>query len=378
MDHSALVYPSPVGLRDLCHIPSARGPYPVLIAPQGAALAMWSLWRAPWRRAFVIGDSNTARIYGAGLRDALDVVAESVVMLDFPAGERHKTRATKTALEDALLDAGIERGDVIVAVGGGVTLDVVGFVAATVLRGVDWIAVATTLLAQVDAAIGGKTGLNTVHGKNMIGAFYPPRGVVLDVASLATLPPDELLEGISETVKHAVVADPFLFAALERWMEEEDGTPPVDLIGHSALVKAGVVGDDEREAGRRAILNFGHTVGHGIERATNYDVSHGNAVAVGMLVEAAVAEERVGLPPEASGRLRNLLGGLGLPCVPQCTFEMVAPYLQRDKKNRNGVVHCVLPKEIGEMAHDDDGWTWAVSMDEVRSAWERVAGAGRA
>jgi 3-dehydroquinate synthase len=211
----------------------------------------------------------------------------------FPAGEWNKTRETWSALTDQLLAAGIGRDGAVVAVGGGVVGDVAGFVAATVLRGIPYVQVPTTLLAMIDSSIGGKTGVDTVHGKNLVGAFHQPRAVIADVNTLTTLPPVHRSAGMAEALKHGFIADAIYLESLvrdrDRILDAEPGAL-LETVRRSVEIKAAVVADDERELGRRAILNFGHTVGHAIETVCGYEILHGEAVAMGMIVEAELGK----------------------------------------------------------------------------------------
>ena len=339
------------------------------------ASGLESIWSPGWRSAVVIGDSNTIRLFGPAIEKTLANLAPQVVVLQFPAGEKSKTRATKARLEDAMLAAGIGRDSCVVAVGGGVVLDVAGFVAATYMRGIAHVNVATSLLAQIDAAIGGKTGVNTPAGKNLVGAFHQPRAVLLDTGALATLPEKEMREGLAEGIKHAVVADAELFSALETWSAEE-GTGKArrmteDLLSRCVGIKAAIVENDIRDRGRRQILNFGHTVGHAVEVATRHRVTHGNAVAAGMVIEARLAIERTGFQVADLARLQALLTSLGLPIHPQCSFEKARPHLQLDKKSVGGEVQFALPRRLGTMHEGTGKWVQPVALEALERAWGR-------
>ncbi|MEM7203654.1 MAG: 3-dehydroquinate synthase [Planctomycetota bacterium] len=360
-------------MRRVCTVPTGGGGSYPLLCGAGVAGALAALWQPAWRQAVLVGDSNTVPRFAAPLQEVLQSCADRVLTLTFAAGEASKTRATKEELEDALADGGIDRSGCIVAVGGGVVLDLAGFVAATYLRGVPHINVATSLLAQVDAAIGGKTGVNTSRGKNLVGAFHAPRAVLLDTEALASLPPAEYLGGVAEVIKHAMIADAELFAALERWADSGAARLPDAVVARAAELKAMVVAADELEQGRRAVLNFGHTAAHGIEAATDHAVAHGPAVAAGMVVEIRLAEALGLLSGEVGDRLEALLAKVGLPTAPQCGFAAALPFLSRDKKNLAGAIHVALPVRLGSCAAEAGRWTRAVDVAAFERAWSRPA-----
>jgi 3-dehydroquinate synthase len=345
--------------------------YPVLCGAR-ADLGLTGVWDPGWSRAVLIGDDNTDRLFGDAHEQALGALGAAPLRLRFPAGEANKTRATKETLEDAMLRARIDRQACIVAVGGGVVLDLAGFVAATYMRGIAHINVATTLLAQVDAAIGGKTAVNTATGKNLIGAFHEPRAVLLDTGALDSLSDDELRSGLAEMIKHAVLADEALFETIERWAAARASLrPPDDVVARSAIIKAEIVADDPRERGRRHLLNFGHTVAHAIEHATAHGTPHGHAVAIGMLVEASLAEAEGAFPSGDLARLTALCAALGLPTRPPCSFAEAEGYFASDKKNRDDRVHCAIPVGIGECA----AFKRPVELAALERAWERACSA---
>ena len=320
-------------------------------------------------RVVVIADERADAHHGATLRAALDPARS--LALTVPPGEAHKTRETWGALTDAMLAAGVGRDAVVIALGGGVAGDLAGFVAATYLRGVPVVQCPTTLLAMVDAAIGGKTGVDTPHGKNLVGAFHPPLAVVADVATLATLPPRERAQGLAECLKHGVVAD------AGYWARVRDALPwPGDdalraIVEGSVAIKGGVVTRDPHEHGERAILNFGHTVAHALERVTRYALPHGEAVAIGMVVEADVAH-RLGLCDAAvRDALADALPRAGLPVhVPRALDpHTVVVATAGDKKSRAGTVRYALPAALGRIARADDGaWVHPVPDAVVHEA----------
>lgn len=288
----------------------------------------------------------------------------------FPAGERNKQRDTWTRLTDELLEAGFDRHTVIVAFGGGVTTDLAGFVAATFLRGVPWVAVPTTTLAMIDAAVGGKTGVDTGRGKNLVGAFHPPSAVFADTEMLRTLPDRAFREGLAEAVKHAAILD----VAYGEWMAanvpailSRDPATVAQLVTRSVELKAGVVAGDEHESGARAILNAGHTVAHAIERATRYAIPHGEAVSIGLVAESRLAEAMGVCAAGTSDRIVELLTALQLPTNIPASVDVKAmrDAMSADKKNRVGVVHAALLERFGAAGRADGGWTTPIDPAAV-------------
>jgi len=309
---------------------------------------------SPGSPLLVISDDTVAPLHGEPLLTRLRQRGLSAELLTFPAGEASKSRETKARLEDALLRLGVGRDAAVVAVGGGVTGDLAGFVAATWHRGIPVVQVPTTLLAMVDAALGGKTAVNLAGAKNLVGAFHQPWGLFADVETLATLPDPVLRDGIAELVKSAVIAD----VALLRWLEQHCDAlllrSPAELeqaVSRCLQIKGRIVARDEREAGRRAALNFGHTVGHAIESVSGYRLSHGSAVAIGMCVEARLAVAATGFSARAAHRLEALLRACGLPtAVPAAlASDALVEATRRDKKARGGRVRYALPARPGRM-----------------------------
>ena len=316
----------------------------------------------PRRRLAVITDRTVARLVPHGLEVPTLVVAP---------GEGSKTRARWSALTDRLLDLGYGRDGAIVAVGGGVVGDLAGFVAAAYLRGIPWISVPTSLVAMVDASVGGKTGVNTRHGKNLVGAFHPPAAVLADPAVLGTLHPAHLGAGLVEALKHGLVADAGYF----EWIAENslrllnrDPVRMTELVSRSVAIKAEVVSGDELEQGRRAILNAGHTVGHAVERVSDYRILHGDAVSIGLVVEALLAH-RLGLAERAlAPTIKLALERLGRPTtlLSEWSDEALLDAMAMDKKVRAESLRFSLPTAIGAMAGADSNWTVPVSRDMVQ------------
>src|SRR6516162_9216720 len=311
------------------------------------------------RHAVVVSDEIVARHYLAALRDGLsdaEITHQAVVL---PPGEETKDLAHFGRLAEDILAIGIERGSMLVALGGGVVGDVTGFAAATLLRGIDFVQVPTTLLAQVDSSVGGKTGINTRIGKNLIGAFYQPRLVLADTTVLTTLPRRELLAGYAEVAKYGLIRD----AAFFTWLEAEGGAvcdlAPAALrraVMTSCAMKADIVAGDEREEGDRALLNFGHTFGHALETETGFSsrLLHGEAVGLGMALAFDFAT-RLGLVAvEEARRVRRHLDAMGLPTrlstigLGGIPADRILAHMGKDKKVRNGRIGLILPLRIGE------------------------------
>jgi 3-dehydroquinate synthase len=321
----------------------------------------------PAARYAVITDSHVAPAYGDRLVTQLQDGKLPATLFAFPAGEWNKTRETWAAVSDRMLAAQFGRDGAVVALGGGVAGDVGGFVAATFHRGIPCVQVPTSLLAMIDSSIGGKTGVDAPGGKNLIGAFHQPRLVVADLDTLATLPPVQLAAGIAEALKHGVIADADYFAFLERGHAVIKARDPAALqrvVTRSIEIKSQIVAQDEREAGVRAVLNFGHTIGHAIEATTKFAVLHGEAVAIGMVCEARLGE-RLGVTAAGTAeRIRLALEAYGLPTeLPSgpSAGDLLAA-MQVDKKARAGALRFALPQAIGGMHQASPGdWTFAPS-----------------
>lgn len=334
---------------------------------------------APAAAYAVITPDTLADSHGDRVVRMLRAAGLSTTVLTFPDGEPHKTRQTWAALTDRMLELGFGRDSCVIALGGGVTGDLAGFVAATYMRGVPFVQLPTTLLAMIDASVGGKTGVDTPAGKNLVGAFHAPRIVIIDPAELATLPHVELRSGLAEAVKHGAVLDAEYFG----WIGENvdallalHAAALEHLITRSIELKADVVSEDPHEAGLRAILNFGHTVGHALERSSGYGLAHGPAVATGMCIEAALGEA-VGVTRAGTARvLAQLLGRLGLPTHAAADPDELIRAIRIDKKARRAVPRFVLLREVGACARADHGaWTHQVDEDVLKRVLPNVAGA---
>ncbi len=313
------------------------------------------------RRALVISDTNVGPLYGERVREALAAAGIASVKAVIPAGEGSKTLDQAAYLYRGCAEAGLERSSVIVALGGGVVGDLAGFVAATYLRGIPFVQVPTSLLAQVDSSVGGKTGIDLPQGKNLVGAFHQPALVLADPDVFASLPPRDFFSGMGEVVKHGVIRDAAFLSFLEEHVDAIRSREPAvmeRLVAINCGIKAAVVSADEREGGLRAILNFGHTLGHAVEAKLGFGQwLHGECVAVGMVAATAIARE-VGVLQDQGlpDRLELLLRRLDLPTrIPaHLTYEELVPLMQMDKKVEAGKVRWVLPVRTGEVTVTPD------------------------
>ena len=341
-----------------------RNPYDVIIGRSMVAEIGSALADLPIRsgtKILVVSNPDVARPYGDSCLSGLRAAGFNPVLLEIDAGEERKTLQTLSLILDKAQQEGLERTSLMLALGGGVVGDMTGFAAACWLRGIGIVQVPTTLLSMVDASIGGKTGVNHPKGKNLIGAFHQPRLVVIDPLTLNTLPVREFRAGMAEVIKYGVIGDPDLFSRLE---EASDLSDPAamdptllhDILVLSAEAKAAVVADDEREGGRRAILNYGHTFGHVVETLTGYGTwLHGEAVAIGMAAVGRLAVQK-GLWSEADQqRQLKLIEKAGLPVAwPTLDREAALRTLQGDKKVRHGRLRFVLPTRIGNVIISDE------------------------
>ncbi len=306
------------------------------------------------KRVAVVTNSTIAKFYLGPTVTALAGAGFDPAIIQIPDGEEHKNLAWLAFVYDRLIDAGIDRGGAVVALGGGVVGDLAGFAAATYLRGVACVQVPTTLLAQIDASIGGKTGINHAAGKNLLGAFKQPRFVLADVDCLRTLPRREFVAGLAEVIKTGAILDPELFALLEAELPailRQDRELMVRIVRASCQLKALVVSEDETEGGYRAILNFGHTIGHAIENLTDYTTFlHGEAVAMGMVAAARVSHRLGFCDADTVGRLTRLIERCGLPVeIPgDLGREAIAVAMRTDKKALSGSIKFICLESIGK------------------------------
>lgn len=334
--------------------------YPIYIEPGfldrvGAELSKTEIGK----RYAVISDSNVNKLYGERLLSCLDAAGITAKMFTFKAGEENKTMATVANLASHLAQAGYDRHDAIIALGGGVTGDIAGFLASAYMRGIPFVQIPTTLLAQVDSSVGGKTGVDLPEGKNLVGAFYQPKAVFIDTEVLQTLNRQELLGGLAEVIKYGVIRDEKFFAFLEKEREKIcrlDSEVIVEMITRCCAIKADVVAEDEREGGLRKILNYGHTIGHAVEGASNFQLIHGLAVAIGMVAAARLSLLKGLLAAGERDRITEILISYGMPTeIPEnLDREEIKRYLKTDKKAVSGKVQFVLPDRIGSTCITDE------------------------
>jgi 3-dehydroquinate synthase len=319
-------------------------------------------------KAVIITNPTVKNLYGISLRQSLIGNGFKTALLEVPEGEEYKSLDTAGRLYNELTEFGAERSTPVLALGGGVIGDVAGFVAATYMRGVPLVQLPTTLLAQVDSSIGGKVAVNHKQLKNEIGAFYQPRIVITDITTLQTLPPVELTSGLSEVIKYAIIKDKDFFTYLEEHLESIRALDEKSLeyiVAVSARIKAEVVEKDEKDLGLRNILNFGHTLGHAIESVSDFKISHGQAVAMGMMVASGIANEIGVLENTCVVRIRKLLKRAGLMTkVPKLDLNQVLESAMHDKKVTGGKIRFVLPRGIGEVYITDE-----VNIKVVEKVW---------
>ena len=308
------------------------------------------------QRCAIISDANVASIYGGSVEESLHAAGFQPIRIVTRAGERAKSLDTVQRCYDQLAKHRLERNSFIIALGGGVIGDLAGFVAATYLRGIPFVQVPTTLLAQVDSSVGGKVGVNLAAGKNLVGAFHQPRLVLCDLETLRSLPAREFRSGLAEVIKYGIIADEALFQKLEHQMPEILRRSPrilEEIISRSCEIKAEVVSEDETESGRRAILNFGHTVGHALEATTGYGkFLHGEAIALGQIAAAELSRRRTGLSSDEAARIRRLFEQAELAVIRKFSpaeRKRLASAMQLDKKVSGGEIKFVLARRLGEV-----------------------------
>lgn len=324
--------------------------------------------------ALIVSDEQVDSLYGPAAEDALRAAGMGAARITVPVGEPSKSHEQLVRLYDAALDAGLDRSSCIMALGGGVVGDLAGYAAATYLRGIRLVQVPTSLLAMVDSAVGGKTGINLPQGKNLVGSFYQPELVVADTTTLRTLAPREFAAGLAEVIKYGVIADPSLLDVLENKTTDavmQDDALLETLICRSCEIKADVVRQDEREGGLRAILNFGHTLGHAIEQVAGYgQYLHGEAIAMGMLFAVRLSERILSFPAEDTTRLMHVLEGFDLTvAMPDLAWPELMEAMYRDKKKQAGAIGFVLAERLGRVQYG-----CVVPESELSDVWHEIKG----
>ena len=315
-------------------------------------------------RVAIISDDRVAPLWVRPLLDAFAADHRPATLITVPAGENHKNLATMALIYEQLVGAGLDRSSVIVALGGGVIGDMAGFAAATYLRGISFVQTPTSLLAMVDASVGGKTGVDLPQGKNLVGAFKQPALVLIDPDILSTLPAAEFRNGLGEVIKHGIIADPHLFAQLEG-----DGPGSIEsMIARALRVKISLIQNDPHERGTRAYLNLGHTFGHAIEQVSAYTIPHGQAVALGLIASAHLAHLAGVCPASVPVRIRDVAQHLGLATTLAPTdIDALMAAMKTDKKRQRDHTRFVLPHDIGHIAVHDD-----VSPEHTQAAWRSI------
>jgi 3-dehydroquinate synthase len=351
------------------HVQTGRNGYDVRVGAGGIDELTVLLPRlAPAHRYVVIADDRVASIHGEYLLGVLARTNRKVDLLTFPSGETYKSRETWSDLSDRMTSSGVGRDAAVLAFGGGVAGDLGGFVAATYMRGLPVVQVPTTLLAMIDSSVGGKTGVDTPAGKNLIGAFLQPRLVVADTNLLRTLPAAELRAGLAEAIKHGAIAD----AAYFDWISDSveailacERAAVARLVARSVEIKADVVGKDETESGPRKMLNFGHTIGHAVESLSEFRLLHGEAIAIGMVLEARLGERLGVTEPGTTERLAEVFSRVGLPTelAEDLPHHGILEATRSDKKARQGKVEYSLIERIGR-ASPASG-TWALPVEDA-------------
>ncbi len=321
-------------------------------------------------RCAVIADETSARLFGDRVCESFNSENFSPLLIRIPAGEKSKSLTQVEKICDELIEAGLDRSSFVVGLGGGVIGDISGFVAAIFQRGIPHVQIPTTLLAMVDSSIGGKTGVNLEAGKNLIGAIHHPALIIADVKALESLPRKELRQGYAEIIKHAIIRDAEMFRALSPRTKRQSGSDSkngfVALIRRNIAIKARIVSADAREiSGERALLNFGHTVGHAIERATNFKIPHGDCISTGMVAACAISIKRAGLSSQERDEVVSLLTQFGLPTrlPPKLDRNRIIDAIRHDKKFTSGEVRFVVTPRIGGALLSRE-----VTMNDIRDA----------
>lgn len=357
-------------MRRIVHVALGDRSYDIVIGP-GLLAQLGAICRpvAPGRRVLLVTDETVNGLYGDAAARALEGGGYHVARAVVPAGEESKSGEQLFHLYDRAIGHLLDRHGAVIALGGGVVGDLAGFMAATYLRGIRYVQVPTTLLAMVDSAVGGKTGINLAHGKNLVGSFHQPAAVICDTDALRSLPRREFVAGLAEVIKYGVIRDAGLFETLERDLDailRGEETVLAGIVERSCAIKAEVVGADERESGLRAILNYGHTLGHALENAAGYGTYlHGEAIGVGMAYAARLSQRVRGLPAAEADRMVALIERAGLPTLaPDVPWASLRKAMDVDKKAAGGRPTFVLAEGIGRVAFGCD-----VPEDVLEEVW---------
>ncbi len=361
------------------NIPTCKAAsYPVLIGDDLLKRLTWM--PKDYSQIVVITDHKVKKYYADNLVKLLIIKGYKVLLLSFSSGEKYKNIRTKNRLEEQMLKCVCDRNTLILALGGGVVGDLAGFTAATYMRGIAYIQIPTTLLAMVDSSIGGKTGIDTPQGKNLIGAYWQPKAVIADIACLRTLPKKHLINGLIEALKAFLIRDAKSFSYLQNNMDailQGD----VKILGHmvekAARIKIDVVQKDEKDNHLRAILNFGHTIGHALELVSNYKILHGHAVAYGILVEAKIAELMGILSPKNFLIIEGILNQLHFMSkdLKKWDVNKIIQATTLDKKAKKGMINYILLKDIGAVYQYKNTYAHMVSDKTVKKAFLAISGA---
>lgn len=323
------------------------------------------------RKAAIIADSNTASLYGEEVKKILEGNCKKVILHNFPAGEEHKTLETVKAIYKTLIEEKYDRKDLLIALGGGVVGDIAGYTAATYLRGVDFIQIPTTLLAQSDSSIGGKTGVDFDGYKNMVGAFYMPKLVYMNIRALKTLDDRQFFSGFAEVMKHGLIKDAMFYEwLLDNMYEIQDRDLDIleEMVMRSCTVKKLVVEKDPKEQGDRALLNFGHTIGHAIEKAKNFEMLHGECIALGAVAAAFISWKHNWLSMEEYYEIRDMFVPFNLPIsIDDIDPEEILALTKSDKKMAAGQIRFVLLKKVGKAVIDT-----TVSDEDILNAIREI------
>jgi 3-dehydroquinate synthase len=348
-------------MSETLQIKTGQTPYPVHVGEElleHCAEMMRKIF-PPETRIALLSSRTVEKFYRKTVEDSLQQAGYRVNFIHMPSGEAEKKLSTVQALYDTLLNAGLDRSDCILALGGGLVGDIAGFTAATLYRGIPFVQIPTTLLAQVDASVGGKTGVNHEKGKNLIGAFYQPKMVLIDPKVLKTLNMRERISGFAEVLKYGFIADKALLDTCIRQQEGilnlEDGAILQGIILRSLQIKAAIVEEDERETGKRMILNFGHTLGHALERSSHFSLRHGEAVIYGMQAALRLSVRFAGFDPALAEQYQTFLNIIPVPALPHSlNTEDLMQALLYDKKNRNRRLRFILLKSPGDPCIRED------------------------